>query len=199
MQINYRGSSGYRIPDKTTWDFPQMSNDVCDATRAVLKTGLFKPDNVAVMGSAIGSYLAFTAAASEPELFRTIISIHGIFEWKEIIKVLRNGRYGQLGSFERLSSLIGTIGRDREKFEKLSLFNQTDGIIAPIFIAHGTEPITGTYPAVRQAERFTKQLRTEGRSVTTFFEPFSADDLYEHDKIADYYRTLEKSLATNLQ
>lgn len=198
MQINYRGSSGYRIPDKTTWDFNQMSDDICDATRAVLKTGLFKPDHVAVMGNVVGSYLAFTAAASEPELFRAIISTHGIFEWKEIIKVFR-GQYGQFGSYERLSTLIGTIGRDREKFEQLSLFNQADRITAPVFIAHGTEPITGTYPTVQQAERFAKQLRSDGRSVTTFFEPFSADDLYENDKIADYYRTLEKFLAANLQ
>lgn len=199
VRVNYRGSAGYPIADRVTWDFPQISDDVADATRALLKTGLFRADRVAVMGEGAGGYSALHTAAREPGLFAAAISVMGICDWSELIKTYRNFHYDRFGGYERLATFIGTPGKDREKLSALSLFSQTAQLTMPVYIAHGTEPVNGTYPGVRQAERLAKELRGASRDVTTFFREFSSDDLYEHDELVNYYRTLEKFLATHLQ
>ncbi|MCB1106026.1 MAG: S9 family peptidase [Cephaloticoccus sp.] len=198
MQINYRGSSGYRIPDKSIWDFDQMCNDIADATRAILKTGLFQSDHVAAMGTGAGAYLALATAAREPDLYRCLVSIHGVFEWRDLIKNYRNFHYGEHGGYERLSALIGVPGKDRERFAQLSLFTHADRITAPLFIAHGNTN-DAWYISAPHAKNFAQQHQDKGRSVTTFFADYSADDLYERDQLDDYYRTLETFLATNLK
>lgn len=197
MRINYRGSAGYRIADNTSWDFAQMANDVVDATRAITHTGLIDQQHIAIMGDGVGSYLAISAAISEPDLYCGVVSVNGIFEWREIIKIYR-GQYGRVGMYERLSGLIGEPGKDAGKLASLSLLTQADRLHAPIFVAHGKEDITGEYPVVSQAHAFIHACEKTKVPVTQFDAEFSANDTFKQDKLAAYYHALEKFLASRL-
>lgn len=194
MRINYRGSAGYRIPEKNTWNFTQMADDVVDATRAIVHVGVIDSKHVAIMGAGIGSYLAISAAINDPGLYCGVVSVHGIFDWNEIIKVYR-GQYGRVGAYERLSSWLGEPGKDAGKLASLSLLNQANRLHAPIFIAHGQEDITGEYPTVSQAHDFADACTKAGLAVTSFDAKYSAADTFEQARMADYYHQLEKFLS----
>ncbi|MFI5336039.1 MAG: alpha/beta hydrolase family protein, partial [Opitutales bacterium] len=91
LQPNYRGSSGYApaISRERKYNFIRMHDDVTDATKALLATGIIDPRRVAIMGGSFGGYLAVAGVSREPGLYCCAITICGVFDWKEQIEHFR--------------------------------------------------------------------------------------------------------------
>jgi acetyl esterase/lipase len=140
LQPNYRGSPGYdwMFPDSDKWDFRKMHDDVTDATKAILSTGLIDSSRVAIMGGSFGAYLALSGVVNEPELYRCAVAIAGIFDWATVMRTEKFDRYDN-PSYSRLLRKLGDPKKEAEKFDEISPVRHVDRVRVPVFVAHGTD------------------------------------------------------------
>jgi hypothetical protein len=70
LQPNYRGSNGYdwMFSSEDKYDFRKMHDDVTDATKTMIASGLIDKTRIAIMGSSFGGYLAVSGVVNEPTL-----------------------------------------------------------------------------------------------------------------------------------
>ncbi|MFT3868318.1 MAG: alpha/beta fold hydrolase [Nibricoccus sp.] len=140
LQPNFRGSTGYswKFPREDDYDFLKMSNDVTDATRTALKTGLVDPSRVAIMGGSFGGYLAVSGVAHEPDLYRCAVTICGVFDWE---KMLKDAKYNQFDSprYVYLKRHLGDPRKNRYLYEAISPINFVGNIKVPVFVYHGKD------------------------------------------------------------
>jgi len=143
LQPNYRGSLGYdwMFPNEDKWDFRKMHDDVTDATKAVIASGLIDGGRVAIMGGSFGGYLAISGVVNEPALYRCAITEAGVFDWARQIKDKKYNQYDN-PTFGRMMKKLGNPGEQREKFDAISPGRHVDQIRVPVFVAGGTEDQT---------------------------------------------------------
>lgn len=143
LQPNYRGSNGYSwmFPAADRWDFAKMHDDVTDATKAVLASGLVDRKRVAIMGASFGGYLALSGVVHEPELYRCAVTIAGVFDWAQQIQ---DKKYDQYDSFVfgYLMRRLGDPKQQPEKFDAISPGRHVDRIRVPVFVSGGKDDQT---------------------------------------------------------
>lgn len=197
LRPNYRGSAGYVNIDRGDYeaDFAGMRNDVIDATRSALRSGVFDPRRVAIMGSSFGGYLALACPIEEPELYRAAISFAGVFDWQEHIKSSRNRDPDFSTRHDYLSKLLGDNLKSQEGFESLTPLRQADRVKIPFFLAHGQAD--GVVSA-RQTRALAREFRVRGVPHETFYRQFAGHGLYQAKDRLAYYAAIERFLATHL-
>jgi dipeptidyl aminopeptidase/acylaminoacyl peptidase len=192
LQPNYRGSTGYapEISRDHRYDFRRMHDDVTDATKAILHSGLVDPRRVAIMGGSFGGYLALTGVAFEDSLYRCAISVCGVFDWEAFID---GKRYGALpGEYEELRD---NLGSDRQRFEQISPLAHVEQIRVPILLAHGSEdPVVD----MAQSQKLAAALKKRGVPYETFFRSGEGHGFYEYTNRVEFYHRVEAFLAANL-
>jgi len=143
MQPNYRGSTGYgwMFPPKDEWDFLKMHEDVTDATKALIASGLVDKDRVGIMGGSFGGYLALSGVAHEPDLYRCAVTNAGVFDWALQVQ---SENYYQFDApfYGRMIKKLGDPKKEPEKFAAISPINFVDKIRVPVFVAGGKEDQT---------------------------------------------------------
>ncbi len=196
LQPNYRASSGYLWPEfsKTVGDFGAMRNDVIDATRSALRSGLFDEKRVAIMGGSFGGYLALACSSEEPELYRAAISFAGVFDWARMLKKIE-----PIGDISYASDIwrqrLGDPVRDQARFEEISVIKRLDRLKAPVLLAHGKIDKTVDY---EQTKRLASELRDRKHPLEVIYFENAAHGLpAEKDRIT-YLRTIETFLARHL-
>ena len=140
LQPNYRGSPGYNwmFPEPDQYDFIKMHEDVTAATKTVLRTGLIQTDRVAIMGGSFGAYLALSGAVHEPDLYKCIVGMAGVYDWTEVMRDAADGQYHS-GEYGRLKLKLGDPNSDPDKFFRISPINFVEKMKAPMFVAHGKD------------------------------------------------------------
>lgn len=143
LQPNYRGSLGYNwmFPEEDSYDFAKMHNDVTDATKTMMHSGLIDPHRVAIMGGSFGGYLAIAGVTNEPDLYRCAVTIAGVFDWAELI---RDNKYDRFDSpeFGYLLRHLGDPNSDPARFDAISPGRHVDRIHVPVFVSGGKEDST---------------------------------------------------------
>jgi dipeptidyl aminopeptidase/acylaminoacyl peptidase len=195
LQPNYRGSTGYSPSISSTYqyDFRRMHDDVTDATRSMLRTGLVDPTRAAIMGGSFGGYLALTGVAFEPELYRCAVSLCGVFDWAEMIKT--KSYEGRPGEYEKLRDRLGQPDTDREHFDAISPIKHVAQIRVPVFVAHGNDD---KIVSVTQSKHLVQALRQQGVVCETFFRGNEAHGFSSYADRVEYYHKVEAFLAKNL-
>ncbi|HEY0945716.1 MAG TPA: alpha/beta fold hydrolase [Opitutaceae bacterium] len=195
LQPNYRGSSGYApaISRQERLDFRRMHDDVTDATRAMIKTGVIDAKRVAIMGASFGGYLAMSGVAFEPELYRCAISNCGVFDWAALMKFRR--KYYHPYAYDRMVQQYGDPREDRDRFEAASPLMHADDIRAPVLISHGKEDHVVN---IEQSKKLVAALKKHGVPHETFFRSLEGHGFYNYDNRVEFYRTVEKFLARHL-
>jgi dipeptidyl aminopeptidase/acylaminoacyl peptidase len=192
LQPNYRGSTGYApgISRDHRFDFRRMHDDVTDATKAILHSGLVDPHRVAIMGGSFGGYLALTGVAFEDNLYRCAISVCGVFDWEAFVN---SKSYGALpGQYEELRDNLGT---DRQRFEQISPLAHVEQIHVPVLLAHGSEdPVVD----MAQSRKLDAALKKLGIPHETFFRSGEGHGFYDYTNRVEFYRRVEAFLAANL-
>lgn len=83
LQVNFRGSGGYGINYEKAgygeWG-GIMQDDVTDATRWAIDSGVADPERICVMGGSYGAYSALMGAAKEPDLYNCAVGLFGIYD-----------------------------------------------------------------------------------------------------------------------
>jgi dipeptidyl aminopeptidase/acylaminoacyl peptidase len=195
LQPNYRGSSGYspEISRAPAYDYRRMCDDVTDATRAILSTGLIDPKRVAIMGGSFGGYLAVSGVTFESGLYCCAITVCGVFDWERFVK--SKSDVARPGEYEFLTDEVGKPGRDNKYLERISPLEHADQIHVPVFIAHGTEDIVVD---VAQSKRLAKELKRRGIPYETFYRGVEGHGFYDYKDRVDFYHRVEAFLARNL-
>jgi dienelactone hydrolase len=155
LRPNHRGSSGYEwmFPKDDAWDFKKMGDDVTDATKALMASGLTDPRRTALMGSGFGAYLALSGALHEPTLYRCTVAIAGMYDWTQFIGELKYFKFDD-ANYDYLTRKMGDPKKDREKLDALSPVRQVDQIHVPVFV--GYDKVSPLY--LEQSKELVSQL-----------------------------------------
>jgi dienelactone hydrolase len=138
LQPNYRGSTGssWMFPTEDEWAFRKMHEDVTDATKTIVASGLVDPKRVAIMGTNFGGFLALCGAAFEPELYRCSVAISATPDWARNIADFKRSKYSGPW-FSRMVRKLGDPDKDPEKWDAISPLRHADKIRGPVFYAMG--------------------------------------------------------------
>jgi acetyl esterase/lipase len=195
LQPNYRGSAGYSpaISRVAAYDYRGMCDDVTDATKAIISTGVIDPRRVAIMGGSFGGYLAVSGVAFESGLYRCAITVCGVFDWERFIK--SKSDVARPAEYELLTDEIGLPGRDDKYLERISPLEHADHIHVPVLIAHGTED---NVVDVAQSKRLASELKRRGVPYETFYRAVEGHGFRDYRDRVEFYHRVEAFLAKNL-
>jgi dipeptidyl aminopeptidase/acylaminoacyl peptidase len=115
-----------------------MHDDVTDAAKTMIASGLIDPKRIGIMGGSFGGYLAVSGVVNEPDLYRCAVTIAGVFDWESLIK---DKKYDQFASpvFGRMVLKLGDAKTQPEKFDTISPGRHADRIRVPVFVAGGKD------------------------------------------------------------
>ncbi|GAB5558362.1 MAG: hypothetical protein SynsKO_00090 [Synoicihabitans sp.] len=196
LQPNYRGSPGtdWMFPEEDRWDFTKMHADVTRATEMVLKTGLFDRDRVAIMGGSFGAYLALSGGVHEPDLYRCVVGIAGVYDWAEVVRDRQHNQYSS-GAYGFLLRKLGDPQADPAKFERISPINFVENLKAPMFVAHGKDdPVASRL----ESQRLVAQLKKHDKVHQVRFIAHEGHGMAHLENSVDLYERIEAFLAEHL-
>jgi len=196
LQTNYRGSNGYAwmFPKEDNWDFFKMHEDVTDATKAMIASGLIDPNRVAIMGGSFGGYLAISGVVREPSLYRCAVTIAGVFDWEQQI---HDKKYDQYESFVfgYLMRKLGDPKKQVAKFESISPGRHAENIKVPIFISGGKSDQTVD---IEQSKALISSLQKYHVPFESYIVAEEGHGMRHLDKEVELYTRIEAFLAKNL-
>jgi dipeptidyl aminopeptidase/acylaminoacyl peptidase len=140
LQPNIREALGFRwaYPKESEWAFRQMHDDVTDATRTMVASGLVDRNRVAIGGVGFGGYLALCGVAFEPSLYRCAVAVSpDCVDWGKLIEDQRYFKYDGGLFFLRASLWLGDPKKDPEKFDAISPLRHAGDIRVPVLVSDG--------------------------------------------------------------
>ncbi len=196
LQPNYRGSTGYcwLFPEEDEWDFRKMHEDVTDATKTMLASGLIDRNRIGIMGTSFGGYLAVSGVVNEPSLYRCAASIAGVFDWELQIKSKKSDRYDS-PVYDRLIRKLGDPKLQQEKFAAISPLRHVDQIHVPVFVSGGTYD---EVVEIRQSKRLIAELQKFRIPHETFLVSEEGHGMGHLKNEVALYERIETFLATHL-
>jgi acetyl esterase/lipase len=135
IQPNYRGSTGYdwMFTSEERGDLAMMHDDVTQAVRTVVKTGMIDANRVGISGGGFGGYLALTGLVEESDLYACGVTVSGLFDWQRVANEIgldreNNRVYGEL------FTLLGDPGSEAAKYDLISSGRRVNQIKAPVLV-----------------------------------------------------------------
>lgn len=196
LQPNYRGTPGtnWMFPEADQWDFLKMHDDVTRATKTALKTKLFDPARVAIVGEQFGAYLALSGGVHEPDLYTCVVGMDGRYDMVEVMRELRFNLHSS-GAVSRLNYKLGDSGKNREKFHRMSPINFVDQMKAPMLVTQGRDN-----PALHRLEsrRLLSALKKAGVPHDSIFTEREGWGEFDLENRLEVLAKIETFLAQNL-
>ena len=159
LQVNYRGSGGYGNEYLSAgfgeWG-GRMQDDVTDATRWAVATGIAAHERICIYGGSYGAYAALMGTVREPDLYRCAIGLAGVYDLTAMdshgdIRARRSGlRY--------LDKVLGSTEKRRAR----SPVHQAERIQAAVMLLHGS---LDRRAPLEHAERMRDALQSAGKTV----------------------------------
>ncbi len=197
LQPNYRGSAGYSwmFSKEEEWAFRKMSDDVTDATKAMIASGLVDSKRIAIFGTGFGGYLAFSGAAFEPGLYACVAGISPVLDWA---KVLQDQKTFQFSSayYSRMILKLGDPKSEPDKFAAMSPMRHADQIRIPVLIGNGEYDLT---VELNDAKDLASSVRRKDISAEVVTYSSETDSIEHLGHKIDFYTRLEAFLAKNLK
>jgi len=192
LQPNYRGSNGcnWAFPEADKYDFAKMHDDVTDATKAIIATGLIDPRRIGIMGGSFGGYLAISGVVNDPDLYRCAVTIAGVFDWERMI---RDKKYDQYDSpaFGYFMRYLGDPSEHPERFEAISPGRHVDRIRVPVFVSGGKEDSTVD---ISQSRALVSDLERYHVPHETYIVGAEGHGMQHLDKQVELYTRIEAFL-----
>jgi len=197
LQPNHRGSAGTRwmFPESDDWDYAKMSDDVTDATKALVSSGLVDGKRVAIMGTFFGAYLALQGATSDPDLYRCVAVVNGTFDWEQTVDDAKFNRY-QGTYYDELIRWLGDPAKEKARYEAMSPLRRVDRLHIPVFTAVGEEEAQTVIDQTRNLVSRLKKNDVPHEAIT--LSGVGSSLVYVKNRV-ELYTRLEEFLAKNLK
>ncbi len=195
LQINFRGSTGY---GKSFWEkgFKQwglnMQNDLTDAVKWMVDSGIADPKKVAIYGVSYGGYATLAGLAFTPEIYACGIDYVGP---SNLFTLLESIPPYWEPEIDRFYTMIGDPIRDKKLLTQISPVFHVDQITAPLFVAQGAND-----PRVKQAEsdQIVEALRKRGVAVEYMVKENEGHGFMNQENKFDFYEKMEVFLNKHL-
>jgi dipeptidyl aminopeptidase/acylaminoacyl peptidase len=183
------------FPTEDEWAFRKMHDDVTDATKAMIASGLVDRKRVAIMGTSFGGFLALSGAAYDPDLYRCAIAISAVADWSKLIADYRYNKYSN-AYFSRMVYKLGDPAKDPEKWDAIAPLRHADKIQAAIFIANGEYDAP---TAINGTKELASIVSRNHIPVETVSFQNEADGVRHLRNEVELYSRIEAFLAKNLE
>ena len=188
LQVNFRGSDGYG-PAYMSRGFGEwgglMQDDVTDATRWAIETGLADAKRVCIMGASYGAYAALMGVAREPDLYRCAVGSAGIYD---LTIMERAGDVRErLSGVHYIRQILGDVDLDTRSPTHLA-----DRIRAKVMLVHGG--IDRRAPPMH-ARRMREALEGAGHEVAWLFDHDQGHGFIGDEVNEDLYQRILAFLA----
>ena len=198
LQPNIRVLSGYRwmYPKESEWEFRKMHDDITDATKTLVASGLVDRNRVAIMGTSVGGYLALCGVAFEPSLYRCAVAVSpDCVDWGKLIDDQRYYKYDGGLFFLRASLWLGDPKKETEKFNAISPLRHADDIRVPVLVSDGEYDLSAK---IAMDKDLVSAVRRKGLAAESINFSFEHSGVNQLDHKLELYQRIEEFLAKNL-
>lgn len=166
LQVNFRGSDGYGLKFRDAgygeWG-GKMQDDLTDATKWAIEQKIADPKRICMYGASYGGYAALMGAVVEPQLYRCVIGVSGVYQ----LELLNKKGDTQRSAYGR-DFLEEVIGKDPAWMRQHSPASRASEIKAAVMLVHGGEDERAP---PEHAEAMKKALEKAGKSPLWHYEP----------------------------
>lgn len=168
-----------------------MQQDIIEATQWVIQQGGIKQDKVCIKGGSFGGYSAVQSAALAPDLFKCVVAVAGVYD----LEMLFNGSnipriiYGE-------KYLIEQLGMDKALMRTYSPVHNVAKLKASLLIAHSKKDEQVPF---KHALALKEELDRQGKKYAWFVKNSEGHGLFDEQNRTEYFETVVKFLAKELQ
>lgn len=201
LQPNFRGGAGFgrafADAGRGQWGL-RMQDDVTDAVRHMIATGVADPQKICIVGASYGGYAALAGAALTADLYKCAVSIAGPTDLVETVRSQVSSGGGRGGaSYHYWKTSIGDPGADGARLNAASPRRLADRITIPVLLIHGE---ADDVVPIRQSEVMQQALNGAGRQTRLIRLPEEGHewDAWTRENRLTMYREVEAFLAQHL-
>lgn len=132
-----------------------MQDDLADAARHLIDTGVVDSNNVAIAGWSYGGYAALMGLIKEPDLFQCGVAGAAVTDLRELLE-----EEIDYSNFAVLKERLGA--HRKEEFDRVSARRRAGEISAPVLVVHGT---ADRVVNIKQSREFVRSAKKEGVKV----------------------------------
>ena len=191
LQVNFRGSgnhgrsflrAGYQ-----QWG-GAMQDDLTDATKWAIETGIADPNRICIYGASYGAYASLMGVVKEPDLYRCAVGNVGVYDMAAMYK---SGDIPE--SLSGRNFLEDALGK--QDLAAISPNHQASKIKVPVLLAAGREDRRA--PPVH-TEMMSAALKKSGIPVETVIYEGEGHGNYLIENRVDFYNRLLTFLNQNI-
>jgi len=168
FQPNFRGSAGMGR-DFAEAGYGQwgglMQDDITAGVEQLVREGLVDRSQVCILGASYGGYAALWGGATQPDLYRCVVSVSGVSDLPALMAHARRQNGADSDTYAYWLRSIGDPGADRARLEATSPVRRVDGWRAPTLLIHGEFDDLTPYDQSRDMERALKRAGIDVRLV----------------------------------
>jgi dipeptidyl aminopeptidase/acylaminoacyl peptidase len=185
LQVNYRGSGGYGAEFEEAgfrnWGTAMM-DDITDAVRWAVDSGVADPDRICIGGASFGGYAALMSVVREPDLYACAIGQFGIYDLPMLFKI------GDVPDTDIGKAYIeSVIGTDEAELIRQSPARNVDVIMADLLVMYGGQDRRAP-PS--QSIALTRALDEAGIEYELFEMDDEGHGAFNEDTRAELYRRI---------
>lgn len=171
FQPNFRGSTGYG-PSWVQAGYGQwgglMQNDLTDGVKSLIRSGAADAGRICVMGASYGGYAALYGGATQPELYKCVISWAGVSDLAGLVEGERKAHGARSDRYQYARASIGDPKTEAARLVRASPITYAASYRPPVMLLHGSQDES---VPVEQSERMAAALKAAGREVSLTIVP----------------------------
>ena len=141
LQPEFRGSTGYGLKHFAAgwkqWGL-RMQDDVTDATKWAISSGIADPARICIAGASYGGYASLWGLIKEPDLYQCAISWVGVTDLSYLYSIAWSDSTEDADKYF-LPKTVGDKNADAAQFKSTSVVENADKLKKPLLLAYGGE------------------------------------------------------------